>query len=528
MIGFLALLALVAVVYYLYTTNKRCHNYWANLGIKFIKPIPILGNTFRSMSMKLSFVQELEDFYKRSPNDRYIGLYQFFSPTLLIRDLSLIKRITVKDFDHFTDHPTYIPPESDRLWNGNMFAAKGDHWRMLRHTLSPSFTGSKMKMMYGLMTDCAARFTEFFREEYTDCKAVDVKDMFTRYTNDVIATCAFGTECDALRNPTAELYVLGREATDFSGIRMLKFLLYGLSPKLMMLLKIKIFSTKVSDFFTKLVTENIREREKTNLVRPDMIHLLMQARKGVLKNDEDDSKNTENISGIAEIKGKIDLTDEDIVAQAMIFFTAGFETTSTLMTFMAYELAVNPDIQERLRNEIDDLYEECNGKITYDKIQSFKYLDMVLNETLRLWPPAGATDRICNKTLTIEPELPGEVPLTIEKGTIVWLPIYGIHRDPQYYENPDKFNPERFSDENKNEINPSTFLSFGIGPRICIGSRFALLETKVIFCYLLRNFEFLPNKTTQIPMVLSKRHFDVFPENGLSLDLRPRAKTTEL
>lgn len=104
----------------------------------------------------------------------------------------------------------------------------------------------------------------------------------------------------------------------------------------------------------------------------------------------------------------------------------------------------------------------------------------------------------------------------------VWIPIYGIHHDPTYFPNPDKFDPERFSDENKHNIQPGTYLPFGIGPRNCIGSRFALMEIKTMMYFLVLHFSIEKNEKTQIPLKLKKTPFAIAVENGVQLEFRPR------
>lgn len=131
-------------------------------------------------------------------------------------------------------------------------------------------------------------------------------------------------------------------------------------------------------------------------------------------------------------------------------------------------------------------------------------------------------DRACVKPYTIEPELPHEKPVHLNKGDIVWIPVFGIHRDPQFYPDPDRFDPERFNDENKKSINPYTFTPFGAGPRNCIGSRFALLEVKILLFHLLTKFDLVPTGKTQIPLKLNKREFNMQAENGFYLGFKRR------
>ncbi|RZB40136.1 p450 domain containing protein [Asbolus verrucosus] len=194
------------------------------------------------------------------------------------------------------------------------------------------------------------------------------------------------------------------------------------------------------------------------------------------------------------------------------------------MCFMSYELGVNPDVQERLIREVDETMETCNGKLTYEALLSMKYMDMVVSESLRKWPNAVTTDRLCIKPYTIQAKNADEKPLLLEKNTTVWIPIFALHRNPQHFPDPDKFDPERFNDENKGNIKPYTYLPFGAGPRNCIGSRFALLETKTLFFYILSKFEIVPVEKTQIPVQLSRKQFNLTSEGGFWFGLKRRAK----
>lgn len=169
-----------------------------------------------------------------------------------------------------------------------------------------------------------------------------------------------------------------------------------------------------------------------------------------------------------------------MVSQAVTFFTAGYETTGNLISFTLYELSLHPDIQERAREEVMQKI-KLHGDITYEAIQEMKYLNMVVagnsnhkhfpknnsklfSETLRKYPFGPFLNRHCDEDYLIE-----ETGLIIEKGVSVVVPIWGLHHDPKYFPNPDKFDPERFNDENKQNIVPCSYLPFGEGPRNCIG-----------------------------------------------------------
>ncbi|KAF2899555.1 hypothetical protein ILUMI_06629 [Ignelater luminosus] len=513
---------LVCIIYFL---GIKPYKHWEQKGVPYERPVPFFGNTILITLQKKAFADVLQDFYSSHSEQRYVGLYQFAAPFLLIRDPDLIKRITVKEFDVFPEHKTFAPDGVDPLWSKNLFAIKGlSKWQHMRSTLSPSFTSSKMKMMFHLMKSCSHQFIRhYWRED--DIVILEMKDAFTRFANDVIANTAFGVECNSLDNPNNEFYLMGADANNFSGIKSLKFFL---PLTLMKILKVRIFSKQVSTFFLNLIKETLSVREKHGVVRPDMVHLLMEARTGRTRNDDnvtdtgfavvEESKSVKTSSKLQ----KPQITDEDITAQALLFFLAGFDTAATFMCFTAYELAVNTDIQDRLREEIDKIYENAKGDVSYEDLLGMKYLDMVVSESLRKWPPTIVLNRMSVKPYTIEPVLPSEKRVTLEAGTVVWIPVYTIHRDPEYYPDPEKFDPERFSDQNKQNIKPFTYLPFGSGPRNCIGSRFALLEGKLIIAEIIRNFEIVPVGKTQIPLKLSKESFSPFPEKGFWLGLKPR------
>lgn len=112
--------------------------------------------------------------------------------------------------------------------------------------------------------------------------------------------------------------------------------------------------------------------------------------------------------------------------------------------------------------------------------------------------------------------------LHFEVNQVIFIPIWGFHHDPKYFPEPEKFNPDRFSDENRGNIDPDTYLPFGIGPRNCIGSRFALMELKTIFYYLLLNFSFEVGEKTQIPLQFKKVPFGMATEKGIWAQLKPR------
>lgn len=153
---------------------------------------------------------------------------------------------------------------------------------------------------------------------------------------------------------------------------------------------------------------------------------------------------------------KHSFTPLELSAEAFLVFAGGFETSSTLMTFTMYELALNQDIQERLRVEIVSAIDENEGKLSYDVLVGLKYLDMVINESLRKYPPIPNHSRKCTKEYKIP-----ETNLVIPKGTKIKLLAYSFQHDAEHFPDPEKFDPERFTPEMVKARNPFTFTPFG-------------------------------------------------------------------
>lgn len=117
-----------------------------------------------------------------------------------------------------------------------------------------------------------------------------------------------------------------------------------------------------------------------------------------------------------------------------------------------------------------------NGKrITYDALQKMKYLDQVVSETLRKWSPLSVLDRKCVKNYEFVDE-ERNLKFTIDAGSILFIPHFAIQHDSKYFTDPEKFDPKRFNDENRNKIGLGTYLPFGIGPRICIGTSYHFIQ----------------------------------------------------
>lgn len=426
----------------------------------------------------------------------------------------MIRQITVKDFDHFVNHRDFFTDADEgALFGKSLFAMTDQKWKHMRSTLSPAFTGSKMRMMFQLITDVAQQAVAYMKSKdgINTGRDVDIKDYFTHFTNDIIASVAFGIKVDSLKDESHEFYQYGKKALKFDGWKLVKFFIYMNFKFVTKIVDLDVWQRDIAAYFKRLVLDAMSYRMEHKIVRHDMINMLMEAR-GMYADG----------NAPPDAKATHEWTDSEIVAQSFVFFIAGFESAATFMCFAAHEIMENPEIQEKVLQEIEEVKESLGGKpLTYEACNKLRYLDMVVSETLRKWPPAPGTDRVCTKTITFEnPDGLGD--FTLKAGDNIVIPIAGLHRDPKYFPNPDKFDPERFSEENKNNIPPSTYMPFGAGPRTCIANRFALMEAKAILFYLVGEFKLEASEKSTIPLDLKGGGFQLKPKNGFWLKFTTR------
>ncbi|XP_047000617.1 cytochrome P450 6k1-like [Schistocerca americana] len=208
-----------------------------------------------------------------------------------------------------------------------------------------------------------------------------------------------------------------------------------------------------------------------------------------------------------------------LAAQCVVFFVAGFETPATTMGIALHELAWNQDIQRKLQQEVDDTLKESGGQLTYDGVMSVTYLDKVISETLRKYPPVP----LLNREVTQPYSVPG-TDWTLEKGVAVFFPVMAMQYDPQYFPHPERFDPERFSEEEKSKRPSCVYLPFGDGPRACIGMRFGIMQTKIGLVSPLSQLNIEPRAGMGKELTMNPRSFILNPVSGIQLRYTARAK----
>ncbi|XP_049871412.1 cytochrome P450 6B1-like [Pectinophora gossypiella] len=453
------------------------HDYWATRGVFAPPAWPLVGHIASVVTFKEQGGLCFKRIYDTYKNERFLGTHQFYQRTLVIRDPELIKRVCVNDFQYFVDRGFFFNKKVDPL-AGSVLFLRGNEWRKLRAKISPIFSPNKLRGMFPLIEDTAKEFVLRVRKLISQSKSpeddnnnnpersvmVDSEKLVGGYTADAIVPCAFGLKSNVMDNEKDPFAVALHAFYEMSLFNIFEKTMRQFWPAFVLFFRMRIIPKRTHDFFYNIVTSVLRARENgTQEKRGDFIDMMMSLR------DEKTGKSADD--------NDVEITDVVISANAFIIFLGGFETTSSTLAFLLLELAANPHVQEKMRAEILQVLEKNDGNVTYEMLQELTYMEMVIQETLRLYPPFPSIQRMCTKDY----QIPGSK-VTVERGTIVLFPTLGIQRDEQYFESAGQFVPERWA-EGRPAPPPGVYMPFGDGPRYCIGKRFAMIQMK---CCLVR------------------------------------------
>lgn len=299
---------ILSFVHVVYSLIVKKWNYFPERNIVcYERGVPVIGTFLGSIQTilgKKSLPDFSQEIYQKYSDRKFVGMYDIGGkPSMLIRDPDLINKISIKDFDHFVNHFFQLDRNLDPIVGRTLFGMTNQKWRDMRSTLSPLFTGSKMRYMLRLINDCCQDFNAFIRNEIsstpnTNSREYNISTLIMRLSNDIIGSTAFGIQTNTLREPDNEFYKMGLEVA--YGIVGLKAMIIVAFPKLAALFKIKILTDRHDKFFRSALKSTIEERQKRNIVRNDMLNLLLLAKEGQL-NDEVKDVESDQDTGFATV-----------------------------------------------------------------------------------------------------------------------------------------------------------------------------------------------------------------------------------
>jgi len=462
LMGIAALLLFLILGSILYL--RRNYGVLDKSGYPVVKPMFVFG----SGPFKMHKTNCIEiDTKRHQQYGSVYGAYWITQPWVYVSDPEMIKQICIKDFDHFPAHQLVFQEKKYK----SLDSTEGAEWKELRKAMSPVFTSGKLKGMISLMDGALDNMINYLNKEVKVNPEIYAKFLFSRLALDIIGLTAFAINinCFEKENETNPIYLAAKEAiAEFRIKTMFESVMFqgllGLSG---------IFGDLdfVTDGIRKLWDHVKRiqdEREANGNKYGDFVDRLIEMKSSLVK------------SGL--------ISEEQVTAQGMIFFLAGYDTTSRGMTALLYFLSKNQEEYDILQDEIDSV---DGDNFNHDTIADLPYLEACLKESMRLLPAIARNDRKCVKDW----EYKG---YKIKKGTCVGLMNYVVHHHPDYWPEPELFKPERFLKENAGNIIPCTYLPFGAGPRACIGERFAMVEMKIAMAKLLQNFRIEATDETKL------------------------------
>ena len=390
-----------------------------------------------------SLIKEFGDFIY------YRGVINFY----LINNASLIKKVlneTHRNFDKNTD----IYNRFRNAFGNGLVTAEGSHWRRQRKLIQPSFRPKLIEGFSQIMLSSSNRTIDRwgkFCESKTTFNLTEEMNMLT------LEIAGKSLLSDGFTRAAKDIIRWTHVINKYSAgipfpIISKKWFPSPLNFKLRLALK------EYRSFISKTI-----EARKGNDQGGDLLSVFLSMR------DEETGQRME---------------EDEIAEEVLGVIVGGQETSATALVWTLYELSLNAEVEEKLLNEIMDV--TSGAQIDFSKIGELKYLKMVIQESMRLHPPFWFE----NRNAMHDVELGG---VRIKKGSMIAISRYALHRNTDYWDDPETFDPNRFNEESSGEnsgVNSFAYQPFSSGPRVCIGRHFAMMEMMIILCSMMQRYKF--------------------------------------
>nr|XP_003702293.1 PREDICTED: cytochrome P450 6j1-like [Megachile rotundata] len=490
---FLKLAVSVIVLFVLYLVKK--YSYWKRRGIPTVKGcIPLIGNILPVLTLQMNFHSMHTKMYEDNEKHSMVGYYKLWDPVLVIRDPQLAKTVLQSNFSSFHKNALEVREDLDPALSKNPFFCYGEQWSRARKRLTWAFSSVRLKTLFLTVAGVCKKFEDFLNRRLKENNRyeVELKYLFSKFTGEVIANAGLGIEgfCFEDKKHPMAFDAVSEEVFSSSWKRAIENNALFIR-QLRNLLNQKFITAEFDAFFRNAIRENLKLREKDPTPRNDFLQLMMDLTKNSNETIDEDS----------------------LVAETMSFYVDGFETSSITLSFVGFQLARHPDIQEKLREEVKSKLAKYDGVLTFDGLKEMTYMDQVINESQRCHSGLGGLSKICTETIELEGS--DGLKCRMEPGTEVVVAYQGLQNDPQYWSNPEVFDPDRFSEDRKQNIVKMTFLPFGEGPRMCVGMKMAQLQMKAALATLINNYKLELSPKTKLPLKMSPYYFLMAPVGGL-------------
>jgi cytochrome P450 len=397
---------------------------------------------------------------------------------VFLTDPDLIREMLVDEADAFVKSDGLIRSLEPALGRA-LLTADGQHWRWQRRASAPIFRHERIVSFLPVMVEAAKRCRDAWLAKGGE---VDVARDMMHTTFEIIAATMLsgGTALDVAR--------VERDITTYVDNAGWPLALSILSAPLWMPYPGRGRSLRSRDYLRTQITRLVTERRGIPR-REDLVSLLIEAR--------------DPETGRA-------MTDKEVADNLITFISAGHETTALALTFALYLISLHPEVEARVVAEIREVADD--GPIEAGQVEALAYTRQVIQEAMRLYPPASILVRDAAREIAIGGH-------SFAAGTGFNVPIYALHRHKRIWPNPDAFDPQRFAPDAVKGRHRYAYMPFGAGPRICIGMSFAMTEAVAILAILLRDvrLRLRPGHVPQLVMKVTLR-----PKNGMPMRVEPR------
>ncbi|XP_047118513.1 cytochrome P450 6k1-like [Schistocerca piceifrons] len=438
--------------------------------------------------------EALARLYRRLAPLPAAGVFLRTTPALLVRDPDVVAAVLDTNFACFADRHMRTR-DSDSLLRANDLSLMpgGDgRWASLRGRLAAAVFGdARTEAAFPSLAAVAGRLAQSLRRA---AGIVDVHDYATRFAIDIAASAVFGRPCDALARPQ----------NDFSRW-------------------VKDRKNPLAEYFLEaMVMDTVNYRALTGTRRADYLQLLIDATKsstqdGVRFRPRQPQGPAATVAEAAGPAESFRLGGVELRALPVWYLDSGVETVASALAFCLHELALDTPVQAAVRAEVDATLRHHDGQLSYAAVKHLPYLDTVIAETLRKYPPVETVTRVTNGEFRV----PG-FSATLPRGTLVLVSVLGLHRDPAYFPDPDRFDPDRFREDVRRRRHPYVYLPFGAGPRACFGNELALLILKMAVAAILSEVELRVCYRTKMPLRIDPTRKIMTPKGGAWLNVLPR------
>jgi cytochrome P450 len=438
------------------------------------KGLPILGCLVDLRRRPLDFVLEGARYgdvaYARLP---------FVGGVYLLNRPEYIGRVLVDNANGFVKSADYAVLK--QLLGEGLVTSEGELHKRQRRLIAPAFHRARISAYADIVTTYGLRMCERWQPGAT----LDIHTEMTQVTLAIVSKALLNADVDS-----AEASVVSDAVTTLMPLIDNPILI--LSPKLFRWLPGHKSHVSALERLDSTVYRMVAEHRRTGGDRGDLLSMLLAAR------DEEDAGRR--------------MSDQQVRDEVMTIFLAGHETTANALTWTLYLLSQNPEAEARLHDELDAVL--GGRRPTVEDLPRLPYTAMVLNESLRMYPPVWAIGRRALRDF----ELGGWV---IPAGSNIALSQWAMHHDARYYPNPWVFRPERWLPREQDARPEFAFFPFGGGPRICIGESFARMETALLIAAIAQNWRLRlqPGFSVELSALVTLR-----PKSGLRMTLEPRAR----